>query len=135
MPIPNLLHQVPISIQTQNTANTQYDDDYREPIQQTTKNTSKIVDGQVKWANSEEIKITIGGIQKKADGYVLFRYIDLDNKSVTLNINDRFISIDGEDTDVYVIKLRPCGHYPGLGKTMVKAFFEDRQPQKQRLDV
>jgi hypothetical protein len=137
MPMPNLLHPVDVSIQTQSTNSTQYDEDLREPIQQTVKTVAQTVDGQVKWANSEEIKVTIGGVQKKADGYVLFRYIDLESAAtpITLKVNDRIISIDGENTDVYVMKLIPCGHYPGLGKTMVKAFFEDRQPSKQRLDM
>lgn len=137
MPMPNLLHPVPVSIQTHNTSSTQYDEDFREPVQQTVKSSSQTVEGQVKWANSEEIKVTIGGVQKKADGYVLFRYIDLSAAAtpITLKVNDRLISIDGENTDVYIMKLTPCGHYPGLGKTMVKAFFEDRQPAKQRLDL
>jgi len=45
------------------------------------------------------------------------------------------ISIDGENTDAYIVKLTPCGHYPGFGKTMVKAYFEDNQPSRQRLDI
>ena len=72
-----------------------------------------------------------GAIQD-ASGYVLFRYVDLEAKSVVLKQNDRFLKLGKLDADVYVTALRPNGHYTDQGgATMVKAFFKDRQPSRQ----
>lgn len=137
-PVPNLIHPVPIEIEVldkadigSGTSGTFFDDDFREPVQQSARESVIIVPGQVKWGDQDQLDPTRGGVVDGASGYVLFRFVDLNAKSVTLKQNDRFIKIGLEDTDVYVIKLRPEGHYPDIGgATLIKAFFADRGPTK-----
>ena len=132
MPQPNLLHPVPIIIQQLNKASTIQDDDFREPVQQALHNANKTAPGQVKWISEKDLEVSEAGTMEGADGYVLFRYVDLAARGITLQQNDRIIKMGTLDTDVYIVKLRPEGHYPDIGgPTLVKAFFKDRQPTKQ----
>lgn len=142
MPIPNLLHPVPVLIQQidktdQDTAGgdgTWFDDDFREPVQHVADDPAGAVqvNGQVKWGMDEQLRTTLSGALAEADGYVLFRYVDLEAESIILKQNDRLIRIGKIDTDVYLVGLRPEGHYTDVGgATLVKAFFKDRQPSRQ----
>lgn len=132
MPIPNLIHPVPILIQQIDTAETLYDDELREPVQQSVRGATVTVDGQVKWGLDQSVDSERRGAQEDSDGYVLFRYVDLQAQGVTLKHEDRFIKLGTLDVDVYVTSLRPEGHYSDTGgPTLVKAFFADRQPSRQ----
>ena len=134
MVMPTLLHPVPITVQKLDKANTIYDDDYREPVQQAARAVSVVVPGQVAWFRGDVLKRTRGGIQEDSSGYVLFRYIDLERNGLTIELNDRFVKLGTLVVDVYVNKFEPCGHYPEYqGPTMVKCFFTDREPVKQGL--
>ena len=135
MPIPNLIHPVPIEIQKIERANTMYDEDAREPIQFAKRKATLTVPGQVKWASQFKLEETRVGPVEGASGYVLFRQVDLDaadgGAGIELEQNDRFIKIGTRNTDVYIIELTPTGHYPDqLGHTMLKAWFADRGEQK-----
>jgi len=131
---PNLIHPVPIKIQQLDVAETYYDDDYREPVQQAAHKNYAIVPGQIKWGSDDRLSATRGGAEEGADGYVLFRYVDLAKAGITLKLNDRMIQLGKLDTDVYIIRLQPMGHYSDMGgATLVKAYFADRQPARQRL--
>ena len=110
MPIPNLLHPVPIRIQQLDLTETYQDDDYREPIQQALYEETKIVNGQVIFGSDEELNVKLGGVAAGASGYVLFRYYDLNKKGIELKLNDRFIKIGNITIDAYIIKLTPKGH-------------------------
>lgn len=130
--IPRLLHPVPVTIEQIDRGETLYDEDAREPIQQAARKVSKTIPGQVKWFSQFDDKPTRAGTIENASGYVLFRQVDLTAYAVELATEDRFSRIGTRDTDVYVVSLRPVGHYPDQGgHTMIKAFFKDRQPSKQ----
>ena len=135
--LPNLIHPVPIIIQRLDTPNTVMDEEYREPVQKSARQADTTVQGQAQWARSETMMVrSRGGRQLDANGYVLFRYADLEAAGITLQENDRFIKIGNEDTDVYIISLQPMGHYPSAsGATLVKAYFADRQPARQGLGL
>jgi len=131
---PNLIHPVPITIQQLVKDETLYDEDYREPVQQSVRTQSIEVPGQVRYGSSQELGVTTSGPKEGEAGYVLFRYRDLAAASVTLQQNDRFTKIGNEIVDVYVTRTQPIGHYPSAGgATLVKAFFTDRQPSRQGL--
>jgi len=133
-PSPNLLHPVPIIIQQIDISSTFHDEDFREPIQQSVRKANTTVNGQVKWGIDDSLAMSRGGVSEESAGYVLFRYADLTAASVTLRQNDRFIKIGNVLTDVYILRLQPQGHYPSAGgATLIKAFFADRAPAKQRL--
>lgn len=132
MPVPRLIHPVPVTVQQIDTGATIYDDDAREPIQQAARPVSKTLNGQVKWQSQFSGESTRGGTVEGASGYVLFRQVDLDANALVLQDEDRISRIGTRDTDVYISQLRPVGHYPDQGgHTMIKAFFGDRQPSKQ----
>lgn len=136
MPIPNLLHPVPVVIAKINRAGTRYDNDAREAVTQAARDSAVTVQGQVKWGLQEGLQPTKTGPKEDASGYVLFRRTDLATAGITLEQNDRFASIGGIDTDVYVSRIEWTGHYPSAGgPTMVKAYFADRQPAKQTRGV
>ena len=131
MPLPRLLHPVPIQIQQISTATTEYDHDAREPIQFAQRQTVKTVQGQVQWGAAMSEQHTRGGAVESADGYVLLRYVDLQAQGITLQREDRFVKLGNETTDLYINRLVPVGHYPDAGgATMVKAFFDDRGPTR-----
>ena len=132
MPVPTLIHPVPVKLRQISRSTTFYDDDAREPIQHATRLATKTIQGQVSWKSQFDIGHNKAGTVLNASGYVLFRKIDLDAQSIVLQDNDRIIQIGTRDTDVYINKLVPTGHYPDIGgHTMIKAFFADRAPSKQ----
>jgi len=132
VPIPNLIHPVPIRVQRENKSSTFVDDDFREPVQQAARLTEFTVGGQVLWGRASSVKPGRGGPQEEYDGYVLFRYVDLETLGQEIKRGDRFALIGKIQTDVYVIYLQPCAHYGDqLGATMVKAYFKDRTPSRQ----
>lgn len=132
MPVPRLIHPVPVTIQQIDKSATIMDEDAREPIQSAARPVSKTLNGQVKWQSQFDEQNTRVGTIESASGYVLFRQIDLTAKSIVLQNEDRISRIGTSDTDVYITNLRPVGHYPDQGgHTMIKAFFDDRQPSKQ----
>jgi hypothetical protein len=131
MVLPNLIHPVTIIIEKLNTAGTIYDEDTREPIKQAAHAVPVPVRGQVSWDIKDEVVIGEGGTRLEANGYILFRYVDLNSAGITLSRQDRIKKIGWMDVDVYVVSLKPMGHYGDRnGASMVKAFFTDRAPSR-----
>lgn len=132
MPIPMLLHPIPVSIQVSMPANTFFDDDFRETVQQSARSATVIVNGQPKWGKDVSLDMQKGGAREDSIGYVLFRYVDLDAASVDLKRGDRFTKIGTRDVEVYITEMLPEAHWDDQGgPTTVKAFFTDRQPGNQ----
>jgi hypothetical protein len=130
--VPNLLNAVDVYVEQLSTSTTIYDDDFREPVQQVDHAQVKHLRGQVQWLDADDLKVTPVGNEENATGYVVFRYVDLETQSVALKINDRITKLGNQTTDLYIIKLTPCGHWADQGgATMVKAYFADRQPSRQ----
>lgn len=133
MPTPNLIHPVVVEIAQSDTSSTLYDDEAREPIGQVARSTAVELPGQVSYGSSRELSYELGGRRENERGYVLFRQVDLDAKSVTLQPNDRITKIGQVEHDSYITRLEPKGHYPDqAGATLVRAYFADRAPSKQR---
>ena len=132
MPLPNLIHPVPVIIEQLDEGETYYDEDAREPIQDGARPVQVTLQGQVEWRSQKNAQQTRAGVVEGADGYVLFRLIDLAAAGITIDREDRFARIGGIDTDVYVHRLEWVGHYPEFGgPTLLKAYFEDRGPARQ----
>jgi hypothetical protein len=127
MPIPNLLHPVKITLQRRNVTDTLYDEDMREPIGQTSYYAEETLMGQVSWENKDNVYVDEKGTQLKAIGYVLFRYVDLESKGITLKYQDRIKKIGRHEEELYIINTKPIGHYPDQdGATLIRAYFTDR---------
>jgi len=129
--LPRLIHPIDVTIEKIVKASTYYDEDAREPIQQAARAVPVVVKGQPKWTRQFGLDMEKGGARETAAGYVLFRKVDLDAVSVTLEDNDRITKMGHVECDVYVIRLEWTGHYPDQdGPSMVKAHFTDRRPSK-----
>jgi hypothetical protein len=131
MPVPRLLHPVPVELKQVELSKTLMDEEAREPVQHAARSTIFKLQGQVRWTRVKSLNVEAGGVVNGADGYVLFSYADLSKAGVVLNINDQFTKIGGLVTNVYITMLEPLGHYPNLGGPgLVKAYFRDRDPTK-----
>src|SRR4051812_18110415 len=132
MPLPNLIHRTNVTVQQIDRGATIYDEETREPVQQAERKVDTIVPGQILWGKQNSLSLMAGGAEQASEGYVLFRYVDLRSKSMTLQQNDRFIKMGHLDTDVYIVKLQPMGHYADQnGPALVRAYFASRQPSRQ----
>lgn len=136
MVLPNLIHPIPVEIETLSRAETFVDDDYREPIQDAARGARTVVRGQIKWGADDQVAPSAVGAESSSDGYVLFRTVDLRAAGIPIvKQGDRFVRIgagaNAIPVDVYVVKVVPMGHYPDQGgATLVKAYFKDRMPAK-----
>lgn len=133
MVLPNLLHPVPILLQRLDRGATVYDHDARTPVQTSRRLADVSVPGQVKWFSIEELQAAAGGATEQAKGYVVFRYIDLTARAASVAMGDRIQFTGNAAQEVYVTRLEPFAHYPDQGgPSMVKAWFTDRKPAKER---
>ena len=136
MPLPRLLHPVPVEVEQLDRVETIVDEDYREPVQQAVRGPRKTVPGQIKWTFDDQLRATLVGAEQEAQGYILFRRRELRAASLEIKQGDRFVKIgtgaNAVLVDLYVVGLRYEGHYPDQGgPALVKAFFKDRMPSKQ----
>ena len=129
---PNLVHPVNIEIQQISKAETYYDPDTREPIQQAVRSATIVLPGQPRIRSGDELKMSSrGGDRPESEGYVLFRKRDLDAKGVTLQINDRITKIGHLEQQLYIDRLEWIGQLQDYnGPTLLKAWYVDRRPSK-----
>lgn len=129
---PNLIHPVKITVQRELKTATIVDADFREPVQQAARKSQFIVSGQVSWGQDQALMMTSGGATEDSDGYVLFRYIDLQRIGESVVRGDRITKTGKIDVDVYVVRVQPMGHWPDIGgATIFRAYFKDRAPSRQ----
>ena len=132
MPVPRLIHPVNITVQREDKAATIVDEDFREPVQKAARKTEFIAKGQVHWGADEKLDPNFGGSREDSDGWVLFRYADLRAIGEEVKRGDRFTKLGLIDTDVYVVEVKPMGHWQDQsGATIMRAYFKDRQPGRQ----
>lgn len=136
MVLPRLIHPIPTQIQPVLPSSTIQDDGYNEPVQDVSYGDTYTINGQWKWYSDKELSQLRYGTQELSDGYVLLRVRDLAALGKTLSRGDRIAgygSGNGRlELDLYVVKVRYEGHYPDQGgPSLVKAFFKDRQSDRQ----
>jgi hypothetical protein len=138
MPIPTLIHPISVYLRKSDKTNTAVMDSLlHEPVGQVRRETSIKLRAQVLWGLDHTQQPSDMTVAASSDGYLLFLTADLVAAHVTLNIGDRIIKI-GEgavalDVDLYIVSFRWMGHYPGQrGPTLVRAYFADRSPSRQR---
>lgn len=138
--IPNLQHPVPVTIAQIVRGAAEQDAGYRELVQAVKSAPERAPDvscpGQVKWNAKDAVEVTIGGVVERADGYVVFRTVDLRAVGISqLQVNDIIRSMgygpNQQTAQVYIIKLEPFGHYADAGgAALIKAWFKDRAPAR-----
>ncbi len=148
--IPNLIHPIPVRVQRQLAAATTFDDRGREPVRQLWKRgqgpgtgTAEDLVAQVHW--NQDMKIgepenRASGTERRTEGYLLFRLIDLlaagiatDHGDGTVDFGfkrgDRIVRIGRRRLNVYVTFFRDVASYPDQeGATLLEVNFSDRAP-------
>lgn len=150
MPIPNLLHPVPIVFELVDRDSTVYDKYAREPVGQAIRQGESprtgdrvTVPGQYSEyfasAKHEYPVYQRDGVESVTESYVALRYVDLqrrglvdfvDGKWTNLRIRrgDRVIQIGREEVDLYVQGFKIFAHYPNPKGTMIQVNLMDRTP-------
>jgi hypothetical protein len=142
MPRVRLLHPITIFIRKAELENTAImDDNLHEPIGQIRRKQKPIkLKAQHTSNAADNPKASMGGVVEESDGNLLFRTSELRDAKATVDRGDRVVQIGEGDNaitvDYYITKLKYLGHYPGnKGSTLLKAFYEDRHPSRQRGDL
>lgn len=131
-PYPRLLHPVVVVLEQIDRAATVYDEDTREPVQQAARKAAISLPGQASYGSSKEHSLKPYGPEEGESGYVTFLARDLETRSIVLSVGDRITAIGKVEHDAYIGRLQPMGHYPEFGNTLVRAYYQDRQPAKVR---
>jgi len=127
MPVPRLLHPVPVVVEQIDRQATAYDRDAREAVQVVARKVTFTMSGQAKWISDMSLEAVKEGAIERASGYVLFSLAELRAASRMIVRGDRFTSIGGRDCDAYVERTEPTAHYPDLGGPgLLKAHFSTR---------
>lgn len=141
MPLPRLLHPVPVFIRQISRGITPQDHNAREPRGQAYRKQKPIkLRAQVRIGDTDEPAATAGGVTESSEGYLLFLTRELKAAKVTIDRGDQVVQIGegafAREVDYYITKLQHRGHYPNAkGPTLLKAFFSDRHPSRQRGDL
>lgn len=141
MPTPRLIHPIPVFIRKIQRSITLQDDSARAPRGQARRKQKPIrLLAQVKIGDTDNPAATPGGVTESSEGYLLFRTFDLNAQRTTIDRGDEIVQIGEGDNaravDYYITKLQHRGHYPQWkGNTLVKAFFTDLKPSRQRGDL
>ena len=137
MVLPRLIHPLPTDVQSVDTGATIQDDGYNEPVQSVVYSETFTVAGQWKWFSDQELRMQDIGAVEYSSGYVLMRLTDLRALGKEIKRGDRIIGYGTGasriELDVYVTRVRFEGHYPDQhGPALVKAYFNDRAPERQQ---
>lgn len=142
MPNPRLLHPVPIFLRQIDRRRTAImDDNLHEPVGQVRRELKPVkLSAQMKIFDTDRARAASGGATEDSTGYALFRTSDLNIAKIEIERGDRIVQIgdgkNGREVDYYIVKVLWLGHYQfAQGPTLVKAFFEDRKPSRQRGDL
>lgn len=136
MPVPLLIHPVPVTIRRVNRAVTTEDANAREPVRQLWRTgdgpgTGDAVElrAQVNWEREGRIaepKSHGGGVEENTSGYLLFSIQELlaagvatqavdGTVDVGIRRGDRITRIGRRSLEVFVVFFRDAGHYEDLG--------------------
>jgi hypothetical protein len=158
MPVPNLIHPIPVTFELLDRDNTMYDPYAREPIQQVVREgesprsgTTVTIKAQVSFyfagAKQDYPMFERDGVVEDSIGYIAVRYRDLIraglaekdsngnfiNKKLIRGV--RIIEIGRDTTDYYIGGFKTFAHYPGSQQNMLQINFTDRHPGYQQGDL
>ena len=138
---PRLIHPIKVYIKKADRTQTFYDDDLHEPIGQVKRPQKPFaVWAQIKTVDTDDPQPAPGGVLEETRGYILVRTIDLRRNHLTIERGDQIIQIGEEpnarQVDFYITKFQQRGHYPSArGHTLLKCWFADRHPSRQKGDL
>ena len=123
---PRLIHPVNVVIQQIDRTATNWDPDFKEPIDEedVAYQDPVTLKGQVNYMSFEQMVSAPASWVKDSIGRIVFRKKDLTAAGITLDLMDKIISIDGEDVTLFILEARPQGHYQH--STLIFAFFGEK---------
>lgn len=135
---PRLLHPIPVFLRkAQRTLTAIYDENLREPVGQVQRQQVPIqLSAQIGKPRVMPMSAD-GGVIEHADGYLLFRTYDLREADTSVERGDQVVQIgvspNDRIVDYFITKIEYLGHNQNYGgPTLLKAFYEDRQPSQQK---
>lgn len=142
MPQPNLLHPIAVWLRQIDRARTAVMDNVlKEPVGQVRREKKPVrLVAQMAIRDTDRPDAQPGNVVEESQGYLLFRTLDLRKARVTIDRGDRIVKIGDEpnqrEADLYITRVQWRGHYQDQGgPTLLRAFFEDRHPSRQRGDL
>lgn len=132
MPVPNLIHPIPVTIEPIEAAAAVWDAEAREPLHGARSTSSFVINAQISWDLERNPRDHPAGVAEESTGYILVRYVDMDAQSVSIKRGDRITKIGARAMDLYVTGTKPRAHWPDQGgPTLVRFYFGDRQPVRR----
>lgn len=139
MPSVKLIHPITVYLRKSDKQQTAVMDDVlHEPVGQVRRELKPIkLVAQIADGKTDDAMASSGGSILESDGYLLFRTKDLREASTTVEIGDRVVQIgevpNDHEVDYYIVRLKYMGHYPShKGSSLVRAYYEDREPSRHR---
>jgi hypothetical protein len=133
---PNLIHAIPVKLRIAQKSTTKFDPDTGDPIGKVRRSVDKTVNGQPCWKN-ESYTVTIDGKKIEADGYIMFRRIDLATAGFTIDTEDQVITIGSgaaaKSVNYYIVAIQLRAHYPEFGgHCFLKAHWSEKKPTRHQ---
>jgi len=126
-----------------NRKDTPQDPNAREPIQLIKRDQAVEISAQMEFRESlvdgvAQARFTKTGLLEDETGYALIRTIDFKALNYEPQLGDNIVKVSigtlGEkDINAYFRRLKPVGHLPEYGSTLLKCFFGDRKPSHNKL--
>lgn len=136
---PRLINPVPVFIRKADPDNTAaVNTSLHEPVGQMRRFRDPIkLLAQISYIKMDNPVPTAGGINEISDGYLVFQISRLRKMGIMVDRGDQVTQIGQGRTlmavDYYITKIQPLGHTSlAKGATLIKAYFADRQPTRQR---
>lgn len=115
---PRLIHPVEVVVERVDKAATEYDADFREPVNEVTYSAVVRLQAQVKFDRFEARNMTPGGDAPQTTGYLLISA----DRANEIQKGDKISKIGEVPVELFITEKRPAVHY---GKArMIKVFFE-----------
>jgi hypothetical protein len=149
VPVPTLIHKVPVTIQRASAAITVFDQRAREPVRQLWKagqgpgtDAALELEAQVNWNDGRVAEPTLrpGGAEEESEGYLVFRLVDLLDRGVAVDHGDgtvdfglargdKIVRIGRRRTNLWVLFFRDFAGYTDQdGCTLLEVDFASRAP-------
>jgi len=130
--IPELIEPVKVTIQRKDDSKTQFSagiSGRHEVINHIERLPDIQLDAQIAFSNTQ-MKSTFEqvGAFENADGYCVFRYIDIQNAGIELKRGDKISKIGQLDVEYYFLHTTgdPAAHFSSQNFTLVRMFFANR---------
>lgn len=133
--IPELIEDIPIKVRQLNVGATQFSSGVsgrKEIINAPVLGAEISLPAQVVFGDGDQKgNHTQMGVDEQVKGYMVLRYVDVNNAAVTLKRGDKITKMGQLNTEYYFLHSQgdPAAHFTSIGGfTLFRMFFSDRAP-------